>query len=58
MLSSGMLRRVSLVITDVSEEFRASFIRVTRIVELGKKLVVASNRSTLRRNTKSVASYS
>jgi hypothetical protein len=30
----GILRRVALVITDVSEEPRASFIRVTRIGEL------------------------
>jgi hypothetical protein len=30
-----MLRRVVLVITDVSEEIRASFIRVTKIGELG-----------------------
>jgi hypothetical protein len=35
MLSSGMLRRVALVRTDVSEELSASFIRVTRISELG-----------------------
>jgi hypothetical protein len=35
MPSSGMLRRVALVRTDVSEERSASFIRVTRIVELG-----------------------
>jgi hypothetical protein len=35
MASSGMLRRVALVRTDVSEELRASFIRVTRIGELG-----------------------
>jgi hypothetical protein len=31
----GMLRRVSLVRTDVSEECSASIIRVTRIGELG-----------------------
>jgi hypothetical protein len=31
MMSSGMLGRVALVRTDVSEELRASFIRVTRI---------------------------
>jgi hypothetical protein len=48
MASSGMLRRVTLVITDVSEEFSASFMRVTRIGELGK-LAVTSNRRTLRR---------
>jgi hypothetical protein len=33
MVSSRMLRRVTLVRTDVSEELRASFIRVTRIGE-------------------------
>jgi hypothetical protein len=38
MVSSGMLRLVDLVRTDVSEELSASFIRVTRIGELGKKL--------------------
>jgi hypothetical protein len=52
MASSGMLRRVGLVRTDVSEELSASFIRVTRIGELGTTLVVTSNRRTLRRNTK------
>jgi hypothetical protein len=35
MASSGMLRRVALVRTDVSEEIGASIIRVTRIGELG-----------------------
>jgi hypothetical protein len=35
MASSGMLRRVALVGTDVSEELGASIIRVTRISELG-----------------------
>jgi hypothetical protein len=35
MASSGMLRRVVLVRTDISEEFSASIIRVTRICELG-----------------------
>jgi hypothetical protein len=38
-----MLRRVALVRTDVSEDFRASFIRVTRIGELGTTLAVTSN---------------
>jgi hypothetical protein len=48
----GMLRRAALVRTDVSEELSASFIRVTRIGEMGTTLAVTSNRSTLRRNTK------
>jgi hypothetical protein len=34
MASSGMLHRVALVRTDVSEEFSASIIRATRIGEL------------------------
>jgi hypothetical protein len=42
MASSGTLRRVALVRTDVSEEFSASIIRVTRIGELGTTLVTAS----------------
>jgi hypothetical protein len=49
-----MLRRVALVKTDVSEELSASFIRVTRIGELGTTVDVTSNRRALRRNTKSV----
>jgi hypothetical protein len=44
MVSSGMLRRVALVRNDVSEEHSASFIRVTRILELGTMLAVTSNR--------------
>jgi hypothetical protein len=46
-----MLRRVGLVRTDISEEHSASFIRVTRIGELGTTLAVTSNRHTLQRNT-------
>jgi hypothetical protein len=42
-----MLRRVVLVRTDVSEGRSASFIRVTRIGELGTTLASASNRRTL-----------
>jgi hypothetical protein len=34
MASSGMLRRVALLRTDVSEELSASVIRVTRIGEV------------------------
>jgi hypothetical protein len=49
MASSGMLRRVAFVRADVSEEFSASFIRVTRICEIGTTLAVTSNRSTKRR---------
>jgi hypothetical protein len=37
-----MLRRVALVSTDISKEFSASFIRVTRIGELGATLPVNS----------------
>jgi hypothetical protein len=48
MVFSGMSRRVALVRTDVSEELNASFIRVTRIGELGTTLTVTSNRRTLR----------
>jgi hypothetical protein len=40
-----MLRHVTLVITDVSEE-RISIITVKRIGELGTTLAVTSNRST------------
>jgi hypothetical protein len=48
MVSPGMLRRVALVGTDVSEEPSASFIRATRIGELGTILAVTSNQRTLR----------
>jgi hypothetical protein len=44
MAFSGMLRRVALVRTDVSEELSASIIRVTRIGELGT-LTVATRRN-------------
>jgi hypothetical protein len=47
-----MLRRVALVRTEVSEEFSASFIMVTRICEPGTTVAVTSNRRTLRINTK------
>jgi hypothetical protein len=54
MESSGMLCHVAHVRTDVSEELSASFIRVTRIDELGTALAVTSNRRTLRRNINTV----
>jgi hypothetical protein len=54
MASSGMLRRVALVRTDISKELSASIIRVARIGELGITLAVTSNRRTLRINTKCV----
>jgi hypothetical protein len=43
MVSSGMLRHVALVRIDVLEELSASFIRVTRIGELGTTLAVTNN---------------
>jgi hypothetical protein len=47
MASSGMLHRVALVRTDVSEELSAPIIRVTRIGELGTlavtRLLVTAN---------------
>jgi hypothetical protein len=52
MVSSGMLRHLAHLRTDVSEERSPSFIRVTRIDELGTTLAATSNRRTLRRNTK------
>jgi hypothetical protein len=47
MVASGILHRVALVRTDISEELSASFIRVTRIGELGTTLAVTSNRRRL-----------
>jgi hypothetical protein len=47
MASSGMLRRVALVTTDVSEELSASIIRVTRIGEVGTTVAVTSRRASV-----------
>jgi hypothetical protein len=47
MVSSGLLRRVALVRTDVSEEPGAPFIRVPKIGELRTTQAAASNRRTL-----------
>jgi hypothetical protein len=47
MMSSGMLCRVALVRTDVSEELSSSFIKVTKIGKLGTTLAVTSNRCRL-----------
>jgi hypothetical protein len=52
-----MLRRVAVVRADVSEELSASFIRVTRIVELETTLAVTSNRRKLRKNIKFLHSH-
>jgi hypothetical protein len=43
MVSSGMLRHVALVRTDVSRELSASLVRVTGIGQLGTTLAVTSN---------------
>jgi hypothetical protein len=44
MPSSGLLRRVVPVRTDVSEELNASIIMVVRIGDLGTTLAITSNR--------------
>jgi hypothetical protein len=46
MASSGMLRHVALVRTDVSDELSTSFITMARIGKLGTTLAT-SNRRTL-----------
>jgi hypothetical protein len=53
MPSYGMLRRVALVRTDVSDVPCAYIVKETRICELGTMLAVTNNRRTLQRNTKS-----
>jgi hypothetical protein len=56
MPSFGMLRRMALVRTDVSEERIASIISVTRIGDLGTTLAVTSNRRKLLKSYKEVLS--
>jgi hypothetical protein len=48
----GMLRRVALVRTDVSEEHSASFITVTRIGELGTTIGVTSEKISIFRSVR------
>jgi hypothetical protein len=55
MASSGMLRRVALLRTDVSEELSASIIRVTRIDEL--RTIPAITSIGISSQRASVASY-
>jgi hypothetical protein len=52
MVSSGLLRHVALVRTDVSEEPGASFIRVTKIGELGSTQAATSNREEFLRSVR------
>jgi hypothetical protein len=52
---SRVSRCVALVRTDLSEERMVSIVRVTRIGELGT--TSAGNRSTLRRNLRSMLPY-
>jgi hypothetical protein len=54
MASSGMLRRVALVGTDISEELNAFFIKMTRICGFGTTVAVYGISS----QRASVASYS
>jgi hypothetical protein len=46
-----MLRRAALVRTDVSEELSASFIRVTRIGELGTTVLTQATRRNIPEDT-------
>jgi hypothetical protein len=52
-----MLHRMALVRTDLSEELSASFIRVTRIGELGTIAVTSNRRKKYPVFLASVASY-
>jgi hypothetical protein len=55
---SGMLCSVAFVRTDVSEELSASFIKVTRIGELGTMLAVIGSQFGISSQRASIASYS
>jgi hypothetical protein len=57
MASSGMLRRVALVRTDVSEELSASFIRMTRICELAPDALLVTANAKFLRNVGSYKSH-
>jgi hypothetical protein len=54
MSSPGMLRRVALVRTVLSEEHIVSIITIKAIGELGTTLAVTSNRNTLRASVSTV----
>jgi hypothetical protein len=54
MASFGMLHRLALVRTDVSEELSASIIRETRFGELGAAVAVTSNRRMLHRHSSDI----
>jgi hypothetical protein len=43
MVSSGILRRMALVRTDVSKELSASFIRMTRTANSVRRLLVTAS---------------
>jgi hypothetical protein len=45
-----MFRRVALLRSNISEDFRASILRVTRMVELGTTLALTSNRRIVARS--------
>jgi hypothetical protein len=57
MPSSGILLRVALVRTDVSEELSNAIIRVTRISELGTTLVTLNGGAKFLRNVGSYKSH-
>jgi hypothetical protein len=57
MVSCGMLRRVALVITNVSEERITSIIRVTRIGEPGILLAVLATEARCEEILHSISSH-